>query len=648
MLRVLFAERLDLVSALYALAKLRSYEKIYFVSRSPIVAGRLPALLASKLERITYEGDPGAVFPNKKYAVFLTERLFDAEFPPALRALIHSYARSLFGVDAPELLDLYFKKLLYERLIEKVRAHFFLRRLRTKPELLWRLSFLPDGMPDFSRYMERHDEYDAKPVDDRSVAQFLAESFPESGPQVEVPRSWRLLAWARDLAVSLASIAAYAAATALFLLARLFRSAPEKAAAKYAVRWIGPITWARSEQPTIFHHFLFYGDLSEAGDFNPENILLLLNPKDVTASDRDKLRRGGYRCLDLGAPCGVDRRFALHVLLRLPGLAWRLAGWALSGRLPSPYAVQGALKLVYTMTVQEHEASRIDCRFYKESTEYSSDSILKTLILNKRGITTFNLCHGDHFVHTEATSYVYLNRFFIWSRRQVEIFGRAWRHFDRLTVLGPFKNDFFRRPPAPENAVALARADGLYRVTLFDTTFSPEFHNNAGDIRRMYEDILDVLETIPGTFTIIKSKLHHRGRIFTHKGFEAIGERVAAMKNCFVMEPSYPPQEAFKFSDLVVVFGFSTVGVEALCCGRAVLFYDPPRLKEHPFLKYPGVVCHDKESLRRRIVELKNGAPYMPPEALEAMIAHEGRRRPSYARFFVEDLNRPSDAKVVE
>lgn len=591
----LLVESLDWSSWL----RCRGYDEAWYVSREP------GAPVPAGARKVLFGKDTSSVFRIKRFAVFLAERLFEQSFPAALRRDAYDEARRWFGWSDPEAFDLYLKKLLYERLIEKVKGRFHV------PDA----AVLGDGGADVGPFMPLFDRYASLPVTEETVARFMAESPSPAAPA--------LAPWpGPSRALRLAAIAA-------FVLKRLGAPKAEPLRSKYALRWAGPVSWRDGK---LFHHFLFYGNLGETGDYRPENITFIFDPAELREGDLRRLDEGGCRYLLAGERCGIEPRLARAALARLPSLA----------RFPEP-----VLKMFHKLLEHEHELSRLSCELYRETTEYSSDSILKAAALSRRGTRTFNICHGDDFVHTESTCYIKLDRFFVWSQRQLDIFAHVWRGVGRLEVLGPFKNDYFRLAPEPEHARRLAPSEGLLRVAVFDTTFSDDAYITRADVRKMYDDVLWALDQLPRRQIIIKSKLYNKGKIFEMEGFRDLGEKLVGRPDVFVMSSQLPAQEAFKVCDLVVAFGPSTVGVEALCCGKDTLFYDSLRLAEHPFLRYPGVVYHDRESLLARLRELAAGGLYMEPAARRALVEYEGAERPSFARAFAEAIGaRPAAAEV--
>ncbi|MBI5631816.1 MAG: hypothetical protein HY921_13135 [Elusimicrobia bacterium] len=584
--RSLLIERLDAFSFL----RVRGFDDVWYVRRTPVA--KVPA----GAKRVRFGQDPAAVFKIKRFAVFLAERLFTQVYPQALRQEACAEALLWFGWSDQEAFDLYLKKLLYIQLIEKVSGRYHV------PDA----EVLGDGGPDVGPWMRLFDRYCLEPVTAETVQRFMAEPASAAAPALAPwPGCSRL---------------ARAGAIIWYALRRLCRARSEPLRSKYALRWAGPAVWREGR---LFHHFLFYNQLEESGDYRPENITFIFNPSELTAEDRRRLNRGGYRWLAEGEPCGMDRALARRVMRRAPGLL----------RFPEP-----VIRLFQKLLEHEHELSRTACEMYRETTEYASDSILKAAALERRGIASFNICHGDDFVHTEATCYIKLDRFFVWSPRQLDIFGYVWRGVKKLEVLGPFKNDYYRLPPAPEHAALIEKFRDHLRVAVFDTTFSEDAHITRGEVRRMYDDVLWALEQLPKRLIVIKSKLYNVGRIFEMEGFRDLGERLAGRPDVFVMDSGLPAQEAFKVAQIVIAFGPSTAGIEALCCGKDVLFYDTIRLVEHPFLKYPGVVYHDRESLLKRLQDLAGGGLYMEPRARQAMVEHEGALRDNYARAFAEAI----------
>ena len=593
----LLVERLDSWSWVTA----RVFDEVWYVGREK------GAPIPSGARRVLFGQEPAAVFKIKRFAVFLAERLFADAYPARLRAALLEEAARWFGWTDAEAFDLYLKKRLYESLIEKVKGRYLI------PDAL----VLGDGGPDIGPLMPYFDDYALEPVTEESVRRFSAEPPFSEGPALAPwPGGSRLLR---------------VGAIAWFVLRRLGRARPEPLSAKYALRWVGPLVWKGGR---LHHHFLFHGHLNETGDYKPENIVFVLNPSDLRDGDLEKLNIAGYKYLLTGEPVGIDVRLALTALLRVLLLA----------RFPEP-----VLQLFQKLLEHEHELSRLSVELYRECAEYSADSILKAACLERRGVTTFNICHGDDFVHTEATCYVKLDRFFAWSRRQLDIFGLVWKGIKKVEVLGPFKNDEFKLPAAPDTTAAIAKAKGRFKVAVFDTSFHDDAHMIRPDVRRMYDDVLWALERVPNAFTLIKSKLYNVGRIFDMEGFRDLGERLAKRDDVVILDSGLPAQEAFKAADLVIAFGPSTAGLEAICCGKDTLFYDAVKLAEHPFLRYPGVVYTDRESLLKRVQELASGGKYMDDAARQAMIDYEGDGRGDYARRFAEAIGaRPAATSLVK
>ncbi|MBI2387683.1 MAG: hypothetical protein HYV14_16980 [Elusimicrobia bacterium] len=581
----LLVETLDSWSWLRA----RGYDEVWYAGRewgAPVPRGA---------RRVLFGQDTSAVFRIKRFAVFLAERLFPQVYPEALRRRAYREAELWFGWQDPEAFDLYLKKRLYEHLIDQVKGRYLVKDA----------AVLGDGGPDIGPLMHLFDRYASEPVTRETVDRFLAEpaspATPSLTPWPGVSRALRL------------------GAIAWFALKRLGLPKAVPVDAKYALRWVGPLTWRDGR---LFHHFLFYDRFEDTGGYRPENILLLIDPT-ATAEDLRRLDAGGYRWILRGKPTGLEPRLARAALTRLP----RLTGF------PEP-----VIQLFQKLLEHEHELSRFSCRLYRECAEYSADSILKAAALGRREVPVFNIAHGDDFVHTESTCYIKLDRFFIWSQRQLDIFRFVWGAVKKIEIIGPFKNDYFRLPLEPEHAALMKRTEGRFRVAVFDTTFSDDAYITRADVRRMYDDVLWALDQLPNRLIVIKSKLYNSGKIFEMEGFRDLGERIEGREDVFVMSSQFPAQEAFKTADLVIAFGPSTVGVEALCCGKDLLFYDTLRLAEHPFLRYPGVVYHDRDALLARLRELAAGGVYMEPAARKAMVEYEGLPRPGHARFFAEAI----------
>lgn len=352
--------------------------------------------------------------------------------------------------------------------------------------------------------------------------------------------------------------------------------------------------------------------LLDGKDLNKDNTIFCVETA-IDGGYREKLKKMGYNIADLPRMLNfVSISFLLKTLIKDFLLFWLfLFRYAL---LAPDFFIKTSLKGMYTYLHWKQFLERYSLDNYVVYNDYVLQHIVRNILFSRAGTETWYYLHscnfGDLFLRdrdrekyrTHTFSYLYYDNLICWAgvrnfmQRQSNYIGN-YRHIGCLW--GEHVKHMSREKVKESlgfNVKGNSAADGLV-IGVFDTTFGEFLPHNCGDMVLFIEDILKLLEDLPGCLVVFKEK----------NPMEEVDEMIIPYfqklkdhPRCRLLPGEHiESSEVIKISDLVISACFTSPTIEALASGKKAVYFDPnAKFKGSFYDRFPNMVAHSYAELK--------------------------------------------------
>jgi hypothetical protein len=266
-----------------------------------------------------------------------------------------------------------------------------------------------------------------------------------------------------------------------------------------------------------------------------------------------------------------------------------------------------------------------DIRVFISRDEYSPLHIIRTLVAQTNQSYSVGFMHGDYTIPgTETSVYVVFDKYGIYgtfykdfnnsgfTSTPTEIIGAGIYGLDKTFSLAQ-KNYIPRKYQEIKRTHKIILIVGTYSGNEIDSCFTKTL------LKKYYAETLDATDEFSDYYRIIKPASDE----LSDPELEEIirgHERVIIDKNLWIYK-------LILVSDLTLVIGSTTVGLESLMAGKKVLYYDVYNYPENVYAKYSNLlVAFNYEKFFGNIRSVIKEDLYLDPDTLEFIRYTHGYR----------------------
>jgi hypothetical protein len=380
-----------------------------------------------------------------------------------------------------------------------------------------------------------------------------------------------------------------------------------------AVDWARPIAGGFDETfSQAGRAFRWDDSLEDHDEFAPSRWLYVYG---LCRFPKDKIDRWRRMVLARGAQF-VDTRdlrmpVGFYLSRKLPA-SWQRLRWCLEGlRRPG---LSKLCEVAHTITEAYVEAD-LFMQYYRPKVydvrdDYLVGHIVRTIVFNRYGCRTIGLQHGAYtsLGLNPYIAYTYCNTYCAYGPVYFDrIWKGVWFYNERQAVIGVERNDFAYRAMrnGSRRAEFMARYAGKKALLWCPPSLGAPELNRPEMIQDVVQAIAAFQSAHADWVVILNCRRPERASYATM--LERLGR-----SGVLVAEEDFSTYELIAYADAIVVSNSSTVGIEAVCAGRAhVLFVNYWGEWKHPFLR-------NAKDLAAKLEDWAAGGPGPDPSALEA------------------------------
>ncbi len=596
--KILVIEKPGIVELLYYIIFSWKFNEAFYLSdvfylrKERKISMKLIRPLLSRLKGLSILRDkdfPGIYYDVQKESVLnANERFYDSiKDRTAFRDFLFRFKKN-------PLVEVSLKKGLFDYTSSRVRTYIFMKRILEKTEGI--IEFLP--------------------IDNVNFSTFISDPLSPPANRIFIPAGMRVFNRFK-MALSGVNTILYSTAIIGYLLFSRGLTTHRPEPKQYGIGLFvfnSGIYWTRP-----YHDTFIYGD----GIFRPENILHVVTDRLEDERTRQYYKEIESQYVDFGR---IRMHYSYFIKRVLNDFYFSILSSVLRYKRSDSYdsiLSKPAILTAYYIILNELLYLNYNIKLFIVRDEYIINHIARTIVANENNGKTLGFMHGDDsylyfgnnylcfdYYCIYGSFYENLQRSSLMNTRNIEIIGAGLMGLDQT-----FK------------CIAEGRVTEKYKeisarykiITVFASTFDPDIYLTRELTLYFYKVVLSLLNIYDDIFIIIKPKYADLLRDEIMKLIKETGSNNAVIENDIDTYGLIP------VSDLMIVIGCGTVGIEGLMAHKKVLYFDVSNYRDHPYRKYDDhLVALTEEEFYRNARYVLKDEKYIAPEILEQIRAAHG------------------------
>ncbi len=596
--KTLVIEKLGIVQLIYYILFSWQFNEAFYLSdvfylsekRKIFMKIIRPLLSRMKKLRVLRDKDfPGAYYDVQKESVLnANERFYESNRNKT------AFRDFLLKFKSNPLVEVSLKKGLFDYTSSRVRTYIFIKRILEKSD----------------------DSIEFIPVDNIDFSEYISKPLIPSSDRIHIPISIRFFNRLKQTFSGVNTILYSTAIAGFLILSRgvVWRNPKPK---KYAIGLFvfnEGIYW-----PRPYHDTFIYGE----GIFKPENILHVVADKLQDEKTKKYYKDSGSQYVDSGKIKIPVSYFVKRVIC---DFYFNVVSAVIRSKHSSPFnsiTSKPAILTAYYIILNEILYLNYNIKLFIVRDEYVINHIARTIVANENKGKTLGFMHGDDSCLYFGNNYLCFDYYCIHGQFYKELQSQSLKYTKNIEIIGAGlvgldqTYNYISEGTVTEK---YKETSEKYRiVTVFASTFDPDIYLTKELTLYFYKTVLSLLTIYDDIFIVIKPK--HKDLLKTEI-MQLIEE---TQINRVVIENDIDTYGLIPVSDLMIVIGCGTVGIEGLMANKKVLYFDVSNYQEHPYRKYDEyLVALNEEEFYRNTERVLRDGKYISPQTLEHIRAMHG------------------------